>query len=80
MAFQGPSLPVPIEWWSREQLPFTLMIILGIIGLILSEGGYRLGWWNDAHLAGIIISAMALGLGVIATCLRDRQPQRPPKP
>jgi hypothetical protein len=60
---------VRIDWWDPDQLPFTIMIILGVVGFLLSEGGYRLGWWNDFHAWGDILTFVLAVVGAAATFL-----------
>lgn len=65
----SPAKSGGVPWLDPHQLPFTLMIVVGVVGAVLSHVGYLMAWWNDLHVWGFVTSVVITGLGTVATWL-----------
>lgn len=63
MTAAAPLSNVTHPWLKGDHLPLTIMMLIGIAIMVLSQVGYYLGWWNDFHtpafLVGLAVTALA---------------------
>lgn len=55
MAAAAPSRTVTHPWLKGDHLPLTILMIIGILIMVFSEVGFRLGWWNHLHTPAFFI-------------------------
>lgn len=66
MTAAAPSSNVTHPWLKGDHLPLTILMLIGIAIMVLSQVGYYLGWWSDFHtpafFVGLAITILA-GVG-----------------